>query len=74
VIREIDDRGDGDDFLDDTFGMMASGYDSIFPMPGDSSYRCPHCGRVGTGEDAVSWIDRDKGMFKCPECGGAVAL
>ncbi|MDD5556545.1 MAG: hypothetical protein PHN82_04750 [bacterium] len=63
-----------DEFLEDTLGMMASGYDGIFKMPGDGSYRCPHCGRVGTGEDTVYWIDRDEGKFKCPECGGIIEL
>ena len=55
-----------DEFLDDTLGMMASGYDNIFPMPGDGSYQCPRCGRVGNRDDSGG---DHKGSIKCPECG-----
>ena len=61
-----------DDFLDDTLDMMASGYDNIVPMPGDGSYQCSGCGRVGNNQDDVEWVNEDKGIFKCPECGKVI--
>ena len=61
-------NGDEDDFLEETLGMMASGYDNIFPMPGDGSYRCPRCGRVGNRDDFGLGAG-GKGVARCPECG-----
>lgn len=58
-------------FLDETLGMMESGYDSIFPMPGDGSYQCPRCGRTGNRADLAADA---KGGFSCPECGRSIPL
>ena len=64
--------GGEEDFLDETFDMMASGYDNIFPMPGDGSYQCPKCGRVGNRDDYGGGPDNAKGVVTCPECGARI--
>lgn len=55
-------------FPDETPGMMARGYDNIVPMPGDGSYRCPRCGKVGNREDFGVGAE-GTGAARCPECG-----
>ena len=58
-----------DEFLDETRDMMESGYDNIIPLPGDGSYQCPRCGRVGNRDD---FSGGPKGGLRCPECGRAI--
>lgn len=61
-------NGEGD-FFDETLDMMASGFDNVFPMPGDGSYQCPRCGRVGTRDDFSGTDGAGKKVVRCPECG-----
>lgn len=70
-VRE-DNMNGKDDCSDGTFDMMASGYDNIFPMPGDGSYQCPKCGRVSNRDDYGGGAGSDKGVVRCPECGKVI--
>jgi predicted RNA-binding Zn-ribbon protein involved in translation (DUF1610 family) len=44
-------------------------HELLFPEEEDREYKCPYCGRVIRGSEKVEWIDKKRGIFKCPDCG-----
>lgn len=35
---------------------------------------CPHCGEAIYLDQEIEWIDKDKRIAKCPDCGGEVKI
>jgi len=54
---------------DDEFWGFAILYELLFPDDEGREVECSSCGRVIKGNEEVGWADKNKGIFKCPECG-----
>jgi len=54
---------------DNGFWDFAIFYELMFPDDEDREIECEFCGRVIKGNEKVGWVDKEKGIFKCPECG-----
>lgn len=61
----------GPDFED---FMLGGGWDLLFPDEFEDNYTCPFCGRVIQGREKVEWVDKNLGIFKCPECGEEITI
>lgn len=48
--------------------MLEGGYDLLFPDDEDDTVECESCGRVIKGSEKVEWVDKERRIFKCPEC------
>ena len=59
---------------DNGFWDFAIFYELMFPDDEDRKIECEHCGRVIKGNEKVGWIDKEKGIFKCPNCGEELKL
>ena len=44
--------------------VLDGGYDLLF----DVDVQCPHCDRIIASNERVEWVDKQKNIFKCPEC------
>jgi NAD-dependent SIR2 family protein deacetylase len=49
-------------------------YELLFSDDEDRTVECDNCGRVIKGNEKVEWIDRDKQIFKCPDCKQEIKL
>lgn len=58
---------------DDFFEFMVF-YELLFPDDKDRECECPACGRVIKGSEKVEWVDKKRGIFKCPDCGEEVEV
>jgi len=54
---------------DDLFNFMMEGGDELL-----NSEVCPHCGEVIYLDQKIEWVDKSKGILKCPKCGEAVEV
>jgi len=54
---------------DNGFWEFAILYELLFPDDEDREIECSSCGRVIKGNEEVGWVDKNKSIFKCPECG-----
>jgi len=55
--------------------MLNDGIDDFFLEGGDeltNTEVCPHCGEVIYLDQKIEWINKDKGIAKCPSCGEQV--
>lgn len=58
---------------DDFFDFMIF-YELLFPDDEDREVKCDNCGRVIKGSEKVEWIDKNKQIFKCPDCKQEIKL
>lgn len=49
--------------------MLDGGFDLLFFDDEDKEIECSNCCRVIKGNEQVEWVDKNEGIFKCPECG-----
>lgn len=49
--------------------VMTGGYELLFPDDEGKQLECQFCGRVIKGDEKVEWVDKLKGILKCPDCG-----
>jgi len=57
--------------------MINDDLDDFFLEGGDelmNSELCPHCGDVIYLDQKIEWIDKDKRIAKCPNCGREVEI
>lgn len=53
----------------DFWDFMMEGGDELL-----NSELCPCCGDVIYRDQKIEWIDKDKRIAKCPNCGGEVEI
>jgi len=58
---------------DDFFDFMIF-YELLFPDDEDKEVECDNCGRVIQGSEKVEWMDKNKQIFKCPDCKQKIQL
>ncbi|MCX6760324.1 MAG: hypothetical protein NTW46_03200 [Candidatus Nealsonbacteria bacterium] len=58
----------------DDFSDFMIFYELLFPDDENKEVECDNCGRVIKGSEKVEWVDKNKQIFKCPDCKQEIKL